>query len=323
MKTSDRNTDIRKHKISSFKNKIKNILKLDSWYTKSNPMLSLRRLFYISYLSIKRKLHLDYSFYPPEESKVPIDVFMPTVEKDARMLNYAISGIKKNVKHPISNIYIVAPKNAIKVKEIARKNKCIFVDEASIIPLKKRDIKYVHEGENRGGWVFKMLLNLSADSICKEENILIVDSDTVFIRPQIFIYKGKPLFNLSSWYHQPYYDANRRLIGLEHTLSLSFITHYMLFNGSVLKELRKTIEQKSDNTWYSAIVKNIDTKESSGFADYEIYGDFYKSRLKLPCILNRFSNESMNIVNFKEINTIIDEKSNKFSSVSMHNYERG
>ncbi len=42
-------------------------------------------------------------------SKIKIDVLIPVIEKDLKVLPFVIDGVRKNVKHPIGNILIVAP----------------------------------------------------------------------------------------------------------------------------------------------------------------------------------------------------------------------
>jgi len=248
---------------------------------------------------------------------------MPTVEKDAGMLKLSVEGLRSNSLHPITNIYIVAPVDALQIKAIARELECKFVDESSILGLKKEDIKYVSKGENRGGWLYKMLLNLAADKVCTEENILILDADTVFIRPQLFLYSQKPLFNLSSWYHEPYFEANHRILRLSHKTPLSFITHYMLFNAKILQQLRVSLLNETGEDWHSVILEKINYSEHSAFADYEIYGDFFIKKSKLKPILNYYSNMSLQINERPNLDKLIKAYRGRYSSISLHNYERG
>lgn len=302
--------------------RLRGMLRTSEWRVKGRFILSTRRLIYFIYLKMKRKLHLDISFDSPGASNAPIDVYMPTIEKDCMMLPFSIRGIRENVQHPITNIYIVAPKSAKNVQRIAKQEKCVFIDEAEVLPFSKDKINYVHNGENRGGWIYKMLLNLNSGKVCTEKHILIVDSDTVFIRPQIFLFNDKPLFNLGDSYHEPYFEANIRIFGLRHRLSRSFITHYMLFDSTVLDKLQSAIEEASGKTWYDGIIDGIDTSVQSGFADYEIYGDFYREALKLPCILNCWSNISMGISRLDKLPSMIEAARPHYASVSLHNYSR-
>lgn len=236
------------------------------------------------------------------------------------MLDIALQHARQYILHPITNIYIVAPPSSKKLREIAKKHNCIFVDETSILGFDKEAINYKVNNINRNGWIYKMLINLAADTVCKSRYILILDADTCFIAPQIFLHKDRPLFNLSNEYHQPYFDATKRLLGIRHRLSRSFITHYMLFDAEILKSLRTTIESKWHKPWHQAIIDVIDKTETSGFADYETYGDYYMATAKKRPILNYWSNESLTVDSFDDLEKITKSLRRSFRSISLHNY---
>lgn len=307
------------HRIKTWTDKIK----IPRWIKFDNPLLSIRAAFRVMFLRLKRTFRADSSFYVHRGSTVKIDIFMPTLEKDAKVLPVCLKYAKKFIKHPIGNIYIISPRSAKQVRHIAKSFGCVWIDEESILPITKKDINYIHNGEDRAGWVFKMLLNLSADKVCKEKNILVLDSDTVFLRPQIFIYKGKPIFNESPLYHKPYFNMNIRLFGLRHPSSLSYITHYMLFNSEILKSLRSDIEKHNNSKrWYEAIINKIDTREGSGFADYEIYADYYLHRLKKSAVINYWLVKDSGISNYETLLKLKKTLSNKYGAVALHNYDR-
>ena len=301
--------------------RLKSLAPSGSWYLPKRPFLSAHRLTNLLYFRLKRKTGRDYSFSPPGNSKIPIDIYIPTLEKDAQMLELSILNARKYILHPIANIYIVAPPGSTKLQAIAKKLDCRFVDETSIIKLKKDEIDYKVGKLNRNGWIFKMLINLTADTVCDSRYILILDADTCFIAPQIFLYKDRPLFNLSNEYHQPYFDATERLLGIRHTLPRSFITHYMLFDAEVLRDLRAAIERKWDKPWYQAIVDIIIKSEQSGFADYEVYGDFYRTTNQPRPVLNYWSNESLTLDSFRDFDKVVRKLGQSFRSISLHNYQ--
>lgn len=324
MKKASMHNIYRKSKkyFSRIKSVLLSDLKLPRWFKTKQPIYTLRAATRILFYKTKRLLRLDSSFYMPIESDMKIDLFMPTLEKDAKVLDICLENAKIYIKHPIGNIYIVAPRNAKNVKKIADKHGCKFVDEDSILPIRKNEIRYVHNGEDRSGWIFKMLLNLSADKACKEKNILILDADTVFIRPTIFIYKNKPIYNESTLFHKPYFDTNQRIFELKHPSSLSYITHYQLFQSDILKQLRIDIEKYNNKPWYEAIIDNLDTNEGSTFADYEIYADYYIHRLNKPAIVNYWVVKDSGINGYDEFLLIKNKLSKKYGAVALHNYDR-
>lgn len=303
--------------------KVKGIAPKKSWYLPGRPILSLRRFCFMFLLKWRRKQGLDYSYKMPQESNVPIDVFMPTLEKDAYTLNLAIDYLRKNVKHPISNIYIVSAEKSKKLKKLAAEKKCIFVDEKSVLDIDKQSINYSFNGFDKNGWIYKMLLNLNANKVCKERHILILDSDTLFILPQIFIYNDRPLFNLSDEYHQPYFDANKNILGIPHKISRSFITHYMLFDSQVLDEYHASLEERWSEPWYMAIIHNLDKSTAMAFADYESYGDFYLKRHPRQYYLNYWSNASHELKDISPEKLVKKALKHKvYRSVSLHTFSK-
>src|SRR5437879_5641515 len=116
------------------------ILPSQSWYLPRQPLLSLRRLTSLVWFEIKRAMGLDRSFAPLINSTIPIDLFMPTIEKDSEALMLAIEAARQYIKHPIGSIYIVAPAKSQKLRLIAKQYDCVYVEEDSIIDLEKNDI---------------------------------------------------------------------------------------------------------------------------------------------------------------------------------------
>jgi len=292
-----------------------------AWSVPGRRLLSLRRYNSFIYLRLKRKVGLDYSFQPPSRSDVPIDLFIPAIEKDAVMLDLALDYAKTNILHPIKHIYIIGPAKSKHLRQIAERHKAQFVEEETVLGFPKEDVDYIVGNLNRNGWIYKMLINFAADTISQSRYILIHDADTCFIAPQVFLHRNRPLFNLSNEYNQEYFDATERLLGIKHHTSRSFTTHYMLFDAEVLKSMRAAIETRWHRPWYRAIIDNIDKTKESGFSDYETYGDYYLTCDQPKPIFNYWSNESLTIDSLRDIKQIITDAAPYFRSVSFHNYQ--
>ena len=61
---------------------------------------------------------------------VDIDVVIPVVEKDLRILPLCLQGVRRNVAHNIKNIYIVSPDN-VAIRDFCNKNELVFVEDIS------------------------------------------------------------------------------------------------------------------------------------------------------------------------------------------------
>lgn len=122
-----------------------------------------------------------------------IDVLIPAIEKDLATLPHVIDNIRRYVKHPIGSIYIVSPVSS-KIRKLCSLKNCIFVNERSVLPLTKDEIHYQSSRWNRSGWLYQQLLKMNGDSIVKAKHFLVMDADTVMIKPHTFLVEGKTVF---------------------------------------------------------------------------------------------------------------------------------
>lgn len=214
-----------------------------------------------------------YNYLQTPEYDTCIDVVIPTVSKDFKMLGMAVKSIRNNIMHKIDNIFIVAPKGEI--EKFCKNENCVFVDENTILPITKSDINYAPCGQSRAGWLFQQLIKLYSDKISNKKYILISDSDTIYTQPQSFIHDDKVQFDCSNEYWDPYFQTYKKLINLDKRVPLSFVAHHMLFDREVLETLRDEIECRCKNIWYNAIINSLDVNENSSFSEYETYANYY------------------------------------------------
>ncbi len=244
---------------------------------------------------LDRLKHLSQHFelyHPFQPSDVPIDLLIPVVAKDLDMLELVVTHARKNIMHPIRAIYIVAP-NEEQIVNQARALGCHFVDETIALPIQIHDIDYFPYEIDRRGWIFQQLLKLSSDDICESEHVLILDSDTLLVRPQAFIQDSRTILNCADEYHASYFDCYERILTEKTTSPFSFICHHMLFERSKLKQLKTRIEAVHQKKWYQAIVDSIDKNTWAGFSEYETYGNFFISNYPGEFVLLHFFNASM------------------------------
>lgn len=246
-----------------------------------------------------------------------IDVLIPAIEKDLKTLPHVIDAVKKQVKHPIGNILIVAPKSQ-KIRELCRRKGCKFVDENTVLPITKKNIHYSSKKWERSGWLFQQLLKMSGDTLCTSDYFLVIDADTVLIRPHIFKSGNKTMFYCRNWSQPEYFKTYKKLLGKRAARPSSFVTHYMLFEKSKLRQLKKAIASKHQTSWYSAIIRKIDKSKQFAFSEFETYGNFLYSRNPGGLVLKKALNKSLNM-NFAQITPKrIKTLSQKYRSISFH-----
>ncbi len=248
-------------------------------------------------------------------SHIKIDVLIPVVEKDLPALSFVITCARKNILHPIGNIYVAGRKGLI--EDFCKQAHCIFLDEDRILPIKKSDILQDGKEWFRSGWLFQQLIKLSADVLAANEHVLVLDADTCITSKQSFVVGADFILNFADEYHFPYSNYNK-LNGLDKRFYLSFICHHMLFNRQVLKELKQAIQTHTGKDWIQAIITETDFNISSCFSEYETYGNFlyYKHRNKVQ--LEYWQNKSLDISLLN--NKTIEQYQGKFKSVSFHKY---
>ncbi len=218
----------------------------------------------------------------------PIDVVIPCIKKDQRTLDLVIAGIKENGAN-IRNIYIVAPENLLSNLS----SNATWIDEKSF-PFTQKDIamqifdnnegkadEYRRSKDSRTGWIYQQLLKFYAPFVIPgiSSNVLILDADTVFLKPVKFqAQSGAALFNPSPEYYPPYFEhACRVLPGFRKVFAqYSGVSHHMLFQRCVLEDLFQIIKGIHRVEPWIALVKNINKNHlaGSGLSEYEIYFNF-------------------------------------------------
>ncbi len=285
-------------------------------------------------LKIKRKLlkakiryKVDVAFSTKNviSSNTKIDIIIPAIERDLEVLPYVIDSVRKYIEHPIMKIIVVSP-DSKKIKNLCYKKKCMYVNENTVLPIKKTEIDYNVNGLDRSGWLFQQFLKWGADVLCSQKHYLVLDSDTVFIRPVVFKYKNKTIFDISDEYHKKYFDIYKRIFGYEAELPLSFTCHCMLYEKSKILELKQTIEDKYSIKWYEVIMKKMDKSDSTAHSDYETYGQYLFSHYPHEIILrywynlSRYNLETLRRKDLLSMKEIINKYSKKYRTVSFHYY---
>lgn len=252
------------------------------------------------------------------KSQTKIDILIPAIEKDLEVLPFAIDSVIKNVNHPIGDIIIVAP-NCKKIKSLCIQKKCKFIDENTVLSITKKDINYQTNKWDRSGWLFQQLLKLGGDSLCTQEHFLVMDADTLLILPHIFHIQNKTFFYCRDWSHNQYFKTYKKLLGVKPSSPLSFVSHYMLFEKSILTKMKRTIESNHKTSWYSAIIQSINTRKKYTFSEFETYGNFFYSNYPTQVILEKSLNKGFKRENIEFYNLHKEKLSTNYRSISYHN----
>ena len=141
--------------------------------------LKIKRAVYFFWLKwIKSRF--DVNWQRTVSSNIKLDVLIPAVEKDLEILPYVIDSVRENVKHPIGEVIIVAP-DSEKIKALCKIRGCRFVNEDSVLPITKMDVKFIQNGIDRSGWLFQQFLKLSGDTICSQDYYISLSFLTLYV----------------------------------------------------------------------------------------------------------------------------------------------
>jgi hypothetical protein len=254
----------------------------------------------------------------------PIDVFIACHEKDQDILQICVDGAKKYIKN-VRRIIVASDRRLT--------DKAEWFDEADL-PFSKKDIArefaqrdpFFEESiqkKRRVGWYFKQIMNFYAPLVVPgiSSNVLILDADTVFLKPVSFVdSKGTMLQAPGTEYHKPYFEHMERFLpGLKRVyLKYSGISHHMLFQRAVLKDLFHLVEKHHQCKFWQAYCRSVAIKDipSSGSADYEIYFNFVLQRS------DQMKIRPLKWTNINQLKLIKQYQKNNFDFVSCHHWLR-
>lgn len=197
-----------------------------------------------------------------------IDIIIPCAKRDAGNLYKTIPSLREYVCDDIFNICVIGPSD---IYEVTEDLNCKFVDELEFMGFSKHCINIPKQ---RQGWVYQQLIKLCSDKISQTEDFLVCDADHILLKPHRFVEDGKYNFYTIKDYHKPYFEIIKRLLGDEFKKEndVSFISDKMIFNKTILKEIRSHIEKRFHGNWIKAIIKNYNKHEVCGLSEFELYG---------------------------------------------------
>lgn len=202
------------------------------------------------------------------------DIVIPVGPNDVRNIAVQIECTQKNVVG-YRNIYIVSPVSV----DISG---CIYIPE-TVYPFSMSSVSEIHGKNSRNGWYLQQLLKLYAGTSIPGilRHFLVIDADTYFLRPTYFFTEdGKPLYNMGSEHHIPYFQHMLRLLpGLTRCIpQWSGICHHMMFDNEILRELFEKVETHHlhRGPFWRIFLELVAPANilASGASEYEIYFNY-------------------------------------------------
>ena len=268
---------------------------------------NLLRFMHYTYLKVKTDQFCNADV---PTSEVPIDVIIPVIDKDAPTLLLTIESVRANILQPIKNIYFIAPESKL-LREIAHEKNCIFVLEDGVLPIFSKNTK-------RKGWIKQQYLKLNSDTVASCEHFLVIDADTLLIRPQIFVTNHKAVLNILYDYWFKRKQMVKIALGFNKFHNLDFTSHHMLLSKTKLKALKQHLEKLHGKPWQDAL-DSLDIPEGS-FSEYELYGNFVAQRFEkeVEFVLGSIIIFPRN--GLSNVDKARDFLCNKYKSLTMHSF---
>ena len=283
------------------------------------------------------------------------DIVISSCKKDQFVLQKAISSIKKYIKE-YRRIIVVSNEKLTDIEDVEwfdEKNYPFAIEDVynfmdKVVPDEKRRRKVSYINQLIKLYAHKIIPNLL-------DNILIYDSDIIFIKETVFFEDNKPLYgnrivNLDPYqqylnHHlklHPSFDFGNKLdinIDLKRTGRFcSGICHHIVYNKSIINEIIDLIEKEHDEIFWKYYLKQVDTRNQDYMkhcepANCELYYNyvnlFYPQHIKIRPItwMEQAAPPKMqnNIVNTYR-NTFEVIKSNALSQgnsyIAFHSYNR-
>ncbi len=222
----------------------------------------------------------------------PIDAVIPCHSKDKRTIDLVVEGIRKNVKN-IRRIIIVSASKLTDKAEWFDERNFPFTKETiayEIFKNKEQAHNFINHPKTRIGWISQQFLKTYSIFVIPDisSNVLIVDADTIFLRPVEFQNPktGAGLYNPGSEHTHAYFEHNAKVLpGWKKVFpQYSGISHHILFQRSVMKALFGEIEkahQKEPWKVFCEVVNKNELFRSCMCVEYELYFNYVFSKTDL------------------------------------------
>lgn len=217
-------------------------------------------------------------------------IIIPVVYKDFTFLKRSLPYILSNIEG-VKRVYLITKLCMVKYlpKDIRNNSQITIIDEDAVLEgLTYNRVSSIIYSQGRKhtnpGWYYQQFLKMafSISKYCDSSYYLSWDADTIPVKKiSMFDEMGHPFFSIKTEYHEPYFIAIRKMLGIEKCNKGSYIAEHMMFNRKIMIEMIEQIE-KSDavgDTWYEKILNSIvpELVSTHAFSEFETYGTYCKT----------------------------------------------
>ena len=211
-----------------------------------------------------------------DRSNQPLELLVVVAPKDFDILPLSLEGAITNAGHPISRASLIVPSAALREAKLIAER---FSDRTSVSVLCEDDViksslreKLRARFTSRYGWYLQQLLCVAYVSASQGEGVLIMDADTVLVRPRAFLQGSRQLLMASLEQHAPYYSFLRSLHPMLNETGHSFVTHHMVQQPQLMAQVLELTCEGQISVLVDRLLAHANASaESSVCVDFELY----------------------------------------------------
>lgn len=272
---------------------------------------------------VVRALSLGTEPLPRNPNLPQISIFVACIEKDLYLLPQVLSNAILNSHNPIRKISVVTPRETqVDIGNFTPLGVPIeFINEEDVISESIR-IRLRERFSERYGWVLQQLLTITHVMNSDEAGILVINADTLILRPQVWLLDNDVQILMESYeFHRPYYEFLRRFRLDENAFKSSHITHHMLMQPKYLRRIYSEfigVSFREIEYLVDQVVQYSNPLESSPVCvEFELYALGMRTRFGSLIERRKFGNISVDKNTYRESH---GESFRNFNSISLHSY---
>lgn len=224
----------------------------------------------------RRRLHL------PACSNSPVPkqgLHVLLVAKEAGcVLEASLSGIRKHINPTAIHVLVDAcPPTGIGPDVHCTQTSSVLGDDLPMLRIPAR----------RHHWYYQQLIKLKFVASSSADYVLLMDGDTVPLRPFPTVRGGRAPLLYATQTSAPAYFAKdgllpygyaastSRLVGIAPDRNRSFVTQWQLWSPAVVREMLAAIERRHRTSSFRAILDSVPPgNEDMGFSEYTLYAEY-------------------------------------------------
>jgi hypothetical protein len=252
-----------------------------------------------------------------------IEVLLVAAPKDFALLGSVTRHSIANAGNPVSHVTFIVPEaatdQASKIAEALNSSVTVeVVSEDDVIDSHTRDLVLATFGE-RYGWILQQLLAVAHVSTASSAGVLVLDADTLLLRPRVLLTGTRQVLMESLEHHYPYFEFIESLDSRFAGARASHVTHHMLqqpdvtrsilaeFCGGEVGALARLVCERTARTTVSAVC-----------VDYELYAQGLIALFPERAIRAKWSNATVG--RRAATDTSLRALAKRYCSVSLHHY---